>query len=136
MEKYFIFSYAQTIFEIDIMLTYNTTWFCQTYWNELKFQFVPFKTWFGVWKLKSKYIMNLIPLFFFCPFDSGFDQGCVGRWVVHAGDRDHVKQQVRWFLRLITPPFPVHWGHSVFCSWPILCCILRFCHCLQWLISD
>nr|CAN78007.1 hypothetical protein VITISV_041413 [Vitis vinifera] len=52
----------------------------------------------------------------------------ISRWILHAGDRDIVKPQIKDFLWLLTPSLSVHWRDSVFCACPLLCCLLRFCH--------
>lgn len=80
------------------------------------------------------YIVLYYPCFYLSPFNCVIDQGRVGRWIEHAGDRDFIKQQVKWFLWFHSPSLLVHWWNFVFCPCPIQCCILRFCHCL--LISD
>lgn len=53
-------------------------------------------------------------------------QDHISRWIVNAGDRNNVKQQIKSFLWVHTPSFSINWRDSVFCSWLILCCLLCF----------
>lgn len=54
-------------------------------------------------------------------------QGRNGTWNWGTGDGGNGKQQVEE-MRALTPQLLVHWWHPVFCSWPLLCCLLCFCH--------